>query len=794
MEIAGLALNSVDYAIQIALLIKETVHSYHQNPTEYIALLSRFQAIRQSLVYLERSGAVDLSSPVWGSAFHRIRTHFDGATNELNDIYQKLSSNPFRKVLSASNTSSRIRSLEADVRTLQRDLDLLGFFTASTQTSASQSTNILSNVNDVQQSVANMEAQLTHITQMLNTVAGNQNVATTRAQHSTISETTNQIEYNSPLQRSMGKYNERRNGHSIPNDTQDIHQRIRGIQTGIKQCRGGLNTSKLPLNEYGKLKMLLKSFHERWLLDMSDITVPDPKQMTSSGGNPVYSGLVVFRDLKGFVAREALAAVTFVQKQRNEEDARPSILRQVFLLRKLVHPCILEFYGAYWPGCSDDPDMKKRFHFEANASAIFVSELTNHNLRSALTNGYLDQFQLKLRILRDIACAIEYLHSQGVVHSNLTLDNVLLRVSDGQIISHPKLGNLEHFALAQELNENVSTACDIDRRGQVKRHLSTSHETMIRSHPSWDTWHFGALICYLFSHRGLNQGVCLSDQNMRARNMTDLRDQHAFPDSIWLENITNLQLRGLAQKCLSSEHCSRPPMTHVKKTIEYILTSNGSRISYAVQNGEHLRKLGQELLRSTNSERPEIVHAMNYFHAAVQHGSIPSLVDLGNCYFYGHGIEKNESRAVELYRRAANVGYPSGQLRLGECFYAGVGAHKDLDKAVQLYLRAAKQGNVPAKCRLGFHFFSEASGNEEHTKLAVKYWKEAASSGHQLAQFHLAVCLEKGIGVSRDMMEARLWYVKSAAKGHFGAKWSLQRLLDEQVAGTGESLATKESG
>lgn len=92
----------------------------------------------------------------------------------------------------------------------------------------------------------------------------------------------------------------------------------------------------------------------------------------------------MFRDLNGCVARGALAGVTALQKRHAREEDHTITLRHVFLLRKLVHPCLAEFYGAYCPGCNSIWDKKGQFQLADNTSAMFVTEMTTHTLHSAL--------------------------------------------------------------------------------------------------------------------------------------------------------------------------------------------------------------------------------------------------------------------------------------------------------------------------------------------------------------------------------------------------------------------------
>lgn len=147
-------------------------------------------------------------------------------------------------------------------------------------------------------------------------------------------------------------------------------------------------------------------------------------------------------------------------------------------------------------------------------------------------------------------------------------------------------------------------------------------------------------------------------------------------------------------------------MTQIKQTIERVLVASGAQTPQSVINGEYPRERGKEL-HQASIQPEELGKAFKCFHSAVQDGSIPAVVDLGNCYFYGHGIAQNAKRGVELYRLAANAGYPSGQLRLRECKYAGTGTEEDKLQRVQLYARAAEQGNIPAMYRPGSLFFLE---------------------------------------------------------------------------------------
>ena len=72
----------------------------------------------------------------------------------------------------------------------------------------------------------------------------------------------------------------------------------------------------------------------------------------------------------------------------------------------------------------------------------------------------------------------------------------------------------------------------------------------------------------------------------------------------------------------------------------------------------------------------------------------------GMCYEEGSGVERDTTKAVEWYDRAADLGDVHAQYRLGWCLNHGVGVERDRAKAIEWYTAAAGQGDADTTDRL----------------------------------------------------------------------------------------------
>jgi len=77
-----------------------------------------------------------------------------------------------------------------------------------------------------------------------------------------------------------------------------------------------------------------------------------------------------------------------------------------------------------------------------------------------------------------------------------------------------------------------------------------------------------------------------------------------------------------------------------------------------------------------------------------------AMCNLGACYDKGEGCDQNETKAVELYEKSANLGCSDAMHNFGNCYERGAGVTKDLNQAREWYTKAAAQSHIQAQTEL----------------------------------------------------------------------------------------------
>ncbi|GBC10314.1 hypothetical protein RclHR1_09510005 [Rhizophagus clarus] len=164
--------------------------------------------------------------------------------------------------------------------------------------------------------------------------------------------------------------------------------------------------------------------------------------------------------------------------------------------------------------------------------------------------------------------------------------------------------------------------------------------------------------------------------------------------------------------------------------------------------------------------------AFELYKKAAKKGQINAIYNLGYCYENGIGTEKNEIKAFELYKKAAEKGQINAIYNLGYCYENGIGTEKNEIKAYELYKEAVGKGQINAICDLGY-CYQYGIGTEKNEIKAFELYKEAAKKDQISAICDLGYCYQYGIGTEKNEIKAFELYKEAAENGQIDAIYNL---------------------
>jgi TPR repeat protein len=95
-------------------------------------------------------------------------------------------------------------------------------------------------------------------------------------------------------------------------------------------------------------------------------------------------------------------------------------------------------------------------------------------------------------------------------------------------------------------------------------------------------------------------------------------------------------------------------------------------------------------------------------------------------------------------------------------------------ESTRLLRRRAEKGDADAVFRLGYRIaFGRNRPRPTDWAAAIRLWKQAATGGHERAEFYIGTCYDQGYGVARNVQRALRWYEKAAGHGHLTAMFNL---------------------
>lgn len=155
----------------------------------------------------------------------------------------------------------------------------------------------------------------------------------------------------------------------------------------------------------------------------------------------------------------------------------------------------------------------------------------------------------------------------------------------------------------------------------------------------------------------------------------------------------------------------------------------------AVENYPSVARYQFQYGRSLDAAKRK-AEAVDWYRKASQLGYPSAMASLGNAYERGRGVFQNTKKAVTWYQKASDLGLPRAQVALANMYETGIGVRRDFIKARTYFRKAAKQGNNLGQYRLG-RLYERGEGGSKNIKRARTWYQKAAAADYQPAILRL---------------------------------------------------------
>lgn len=201
----------------------------------------------------------------------------------------------------------------------------------------------------------------------------------------------------------------------------------------------------------------------------------------------------------------------------------------------------------------------------------------------------------------------------------------------------------------------------------------------------------------------------------------------------------------------------------------------------AKNNPAALVKLGDMYMEGQGVEKNE-KKGVDYYKKALKKNDLEAMYKLSNAYLTGKGIKEDTSEGLRLLREAAEKGNVNAQKQLAY-LYSNENdyVYKVYDKAVKNFTLAADQGDLESQVTIG-NFYLYGYHVDRNYETAFHYLDMAAKQGNAEAQFEMANMYKNGIWVEKNDEEAIKYFKLAADQGYAPALAILGEIyVDEEL-------------
>ncbi|MDE5754796.1 MAG: relaxase MobL, partial [Oscillospiraceae bacterium] len=218
-----------------------------------------------------------------------------------------------------------------------------------------------------------------------------------------------------------------------------------------------------------------------------------------------------------------------------------------------------------------------------------------------------------------------------------------------------------------------------------------------------------------------------------------------LPDNLEFKSVKNMIVRTVTSMNLTpseTEYVFDPNESEPEETSnfkgEFISTDTAYKIEWSKEY-----KLACQLFHKKEKSEEEKQKCLKLFQAEADAGNVLALHDLGKLYASDFFGESDKEKSQEYYAKALKGFLDLEKLdsqiknyiqyRIGKMFVQGLGIEKDVSKAIKFFKRAAESKNQWAEFQLGKIFLFGADEIKPDRQQAVKWLTLSAEHGNSYA-------------------------------------------------------------
>ena len=429
----------------------------------------------------------------------------------------------------------------------------------------------------------------------------------------------------------------------------------------------------------------------------------------------------------------------FVIKKFQDID----IQHEIDFCDKYSHRCMTKFYG---------------FIYKNENIVGFVYEYMSNGTLQDRMNKPINEIE-SFTIINRIYQAINYLHSNSLIHRDVKPNNILF--------NHDNEAFLSDFDRIREVTDKEMT-CDI---GNI---YYTSPEQDINKDVSYptDIFSFGLIVYFIFEKKELTESQSLKEKRIEFPPMTKgpKSIQNIYQKSVKLD-----QKRRITLKEIYDTLCKE-----AKELTIFDNYSEGENILNAIQ---YFHENVYLIFNDTYNEIDDKViywYSKFYINYLTNRRDIPSFIfQFGVLYDEKYAIKSDQIKPFKFFELAAKMNNTKAMNALGSLYLKGERTIQNIAKGMEFFILAAQQNDPEAFCNLALIYLN-GYGIETNFSKALEYLKLAAAQNYADAFFSLGLIYYDGEIVDKDIEKAKEFFEKSGTLGNSQAFLLLGEIFEDE--------------